>query len=234
MRQQESQSGFTLLEVMLAILILGMVMAMLTLSLSGSLRVVEERDDLDALYRRARVSLERISDDLSGAVLTDDGEFVGREVDGAGDEPETLLSFFSSAHVDFGGQRPGHPLARIRYRLVRDPETPHLSLLLRSDEIPAVSGDSPGDPGEDLLLCDRLLAVRFRFLDRTGQELDRWQARPVQPGRSDRNRQLPAAVSCRLEFGDPDEPEAQEPLLTLETTILLPTALFGTRGKDGA
>ena len=231
--------GFTLLEVMLATLILGLVMAMLTLSLSGSLRVIDRTGARDALYRRARIVFERIGEDLAGAVLTGDGEFSGVSGGEVNGEKTTLLAFTSQAHVDFTGSTTGGGLARIRYSLVRDPENSGRLLLLRSDRIAVPESGEPA-AGPDLLLCDRLSAVRVAYLDRNGNEQDHWQTGnnrpPVMTGRQPT---LPAAVSLTLEFtgsarDEPGQGETPEPALRLSTTFVLPTALIRPREGNGA
>ncbi len=231
--------GFTLLEVMLATLILGLVMAMLTLSLSGSLRVIDRTGARDALYRRARIVFERVGEDLAGAVLTGDGEFSGvsgNELDG---EKTVLLAFTSQAHVDFTGSGTDGVLARIRYSLVRDPENSGGLLLLRTDQVAVPESGEPA-AGTDLLLCDRLSAVRFAYLDRDGNERDHWRTGIRQPPvRTGRQPALPAAVSLTLEFTGsgqdaPGQAEAAEPALRLSTTFVLPTALIRPGEGNGA
>ena len=50
------------------------------------------------LYYRAQVAMERISEDLTSALLTSDMEFIGEEGSGSGDQ-SALLSFSSMAHL---------------------------------------------------------------------------------------------------------------------------------------
>ncbi|MCI5124306.1 MAG: type II secretion system protein, partial [Candidatus Electrothrix sp. AR5] len=62
------ESGFTLLEIMLAVLILGLVVSMVTVSLSGSIRAIDVTLKQGELYYRAQVAMERISEDLTTAL----------------------------------------------------------------------------------------------------------------------------------------------------------------------
>ncbi len=215
--------GFTLLEVMLATLILALVVSMLTLSLSGSLKVMDATRNQGEIYFRAQVAMERLCDDLSSAALPEQAEFVGQPVpENGGDSP--LLSFVSLAHVIFDPERDQRGLAAISYRLRPDPEDPDMLVLLRSDQLL-----TPGAGQKDnlpvpvyYLLSDRIRSVRFVYLDQQGEELESWDTR-VEDGASqeerDKQRRLPAAVRLELEYWLDREAES---VLPFQTTVELP------------
>jgi len=62
---------------MLAMLVLGMVVSMVSLSLSGSIRAIDATSEQGEIYYRAQVAMERISEDLASAVLPENVEFIG-------------------------------------------------------------------------------------------------------------------------------------------------------------
>ena len=225
--------GFTLLEIMLATVILALVVSMITLSLSGSLRVVEATRDQGDLYYRAQVAMERISQDLESAILTDDGEFVGHPVEG-GETKQAVLRFVSMAHQVFDPKK-GHPgMAEISYLLTQDPEDNEQLLLLRSDQVAVPRGKKTdgrkiGENG--FLLTDHLRSVVFTYFDAQGEEHDSWDTRVDPDAGADekkRKHRLPAAVGCTLEFRlDTD----RETGLRFQTKVVLPTGMISASGQ---
>ncbi|HHD56691.1 MAG TPA: prepilin-type N-terminal cleavage/methylation domain-containing protein [Desulfobulbaceae bacterium] len=225
--------GFTLLEIMLATVILALVVSMITLSLSGSLRVVEATRDQGDLYYRAQVAMERICQDLASAMLTDDGEFVGHPVED-GETKQAVLHFVSMAHQVFDPKK-GHPgMAEISYLLTRDPENNGQLLLLRSDQVAVPrekKSEGPGVGENAFLLTDHLRSVVFTYFDAQGEEHDSWDTRVDPDAGTDekkRKHRLPAAVGCTLEFQlDTD----QETGLQFQTKVLLPTGMISASDR---
>lgn len=218
------RGGFTLLEVLLAMVLLAMVVSMIAVALSGSLQVIDATGEQGEIYRRARIALQRISDDLGSAILTDDVEFTGTGREGEETSGE-LLRFASMAHLVFapGKQLPG--MGIIGYELVPDREKEGMLALLRSDRLYR-PGEQPGNDGpaaDRFLLCDRLRSVRFTYIDRQGEEHAGWDTTGKDAGDPDRERRLPVAVTCRLEFWLDREAETS---LAFATTILLPVGLI--------
>ncbi|WP_417911657.1 PulJ/GspJ family protein [Candidatus Electronema sp. TJ] len=221
------QLGFTLLEIMLAMLILGMVVAMVSVSLSGSVRVMEGAMDQGDVYYRAQVALERISEDISSAVLTDDTNFVsGKE---GGLEQSRLLTFVSLAHLSFDPEKGLPGLGLISYALQPDKSNSRQLLLLRADSLnmPVSEEQKNGGETEAFLLADRLRSVKFTFFNRNGEEQDSWDTAVKESEETERS--LPAAVACRLEFWLDEEQDAS---ISFQTTALLPTGLIRPQPKE--
>jgi prepilin-type N-terminal cleavage/methylation domain-containing protein len=222
--------GFTLMEVMLATLILAMVVSMVTLALSGSLRVVEATRDQGDLYYRAQVALERISEDFAAAVLTDDIEFIGRQVD-TSDKKQLLVRFGSMAHLVFDPEHGREGMGQIGYYLAADPEEDGQMVLLRSDKLVVpLEKKENGNPNEEdmigFLLSNHLRAVNFSYVDAKGEEHDSWDTRvdsDMSIDEKKRKRQLPAAVACTLEFWLDRE---QETTLTFQTSVRIPVGMI--------
>ena len=57
--------GFTLLEILIAIFILSVVLTTIFAAYSGTLTVIKELDDDSRAYQMARITLDRMSRDLS-------------------------------------------------------------------------------------------------------------------------------------------------------------------------
>lgn len=228
-----SEKGFTLMEIMLATIILGMVVSMVTMSLSGSLRVVEATRDQGDLYYRAQIVLQRISEDLESALLIDGVDFVAA-APGEVDTKQVLVRFTSMAHVAFDPEGDQDGMGRIGYALIPDPKNEGQMVLLRSDQ-PATPQQRETDQefSDGFLLSDRLRSITFTYYDVEGEEFDSWDTR-VDPQADAKEkllkRRLPAAVSCRLEFWlDQDK----ETTLIFQTSVKIPTGMILAKKVQG-
>ncbi len=213
--------GFTLLEVLLAITVLGVIMAMLTLSLTGTLNVVDSTAQQEEIYHQAQTALRRVTEDLTAALQASEIAFTGKKVEVKSQRADTLV-FASQAHLVFDQehQKPGRGL--VRYRVVADTEDERKLKLLRSDTLILPGVDYGKEENEDrpFLLADDLRSVKFRFLDQQGQNFDSWVEEKDAAGKKDA-RPLPAGVICTLEFWlNPD----RDSFLTFTTGTLIPAA----------
>jgi len=219
-------AGFTLLEIMLAMLVLAMVVSMVSLSLSGSIKAIDATLDQGDVYYRAQVAMERISDDLASALLPADIEFIGTA--GENDNGASArLSFASLGHVVLNTDTGQPGLGLIGYSVRPDEEDEQQLLLLRTDVLYLPLGDGGETKTQDsaveaFLLSDRLRSVKFSFLDQNGEVLDNWNTR-VDPNDEEAERWLPVAVSCRLEFWINQDEETS---VSFETTVILPVGMI--------
>lgn len=219
-------AGFTLLEIMLAMLVLAMVVSMVSLTLSGSIKAIDATMDQGDVYYRAQIAMERISEDLSSALLPADVEFIGN----AGEDDNgaaASLSFASLAHVVFNAKSDQPGLGLIGYTVRADKEDEQQLLLLRTDILYRPLADEQGSKTQNndveaFLLCDRLRSVKFSFVDHNGEVLENWNTR-VDPDDKDAERWLPVAVSCRLEFWINQDEESS---VSFETTVILPVGMI--------
>lgn len=213
--------GFTLLEVLLATTVLGVVMAMLTLSLSVTLRAVEATERQEEVMLQAQTTLRLITEDLMATVSTSDIPFVGRNIS-IREQRADSLRFPSRAHLVLNPEKQRSGLAVIDYRVVEDGEDKRHLKLLRADTLalPGVSWKAESGHNEKeepaFLLAEGLRAVQWKYFDRDGQEFDSWQ-QEQRTGTEEKN-VVPAAVQCTLEFWlDPDKELSQ----TFTTKILV-------------
>lgn len=222
--------GFTLLEVLLATTVLGVVMAMLSLSLSATLRVVEATEQQEEVYFLAQTALRRITEDLAAAVPIASSPFSGQKKTDRDRRVDTL-EFTSQAHLVLNPEKQQPGVATIRYTVAADPDDERLLHLLRSDTpilpgvLPATERTSDAAAVPAFLLADTLRAVRWSYFDHNGQEFDSWQETSLAGGGEEAGA-LPAAVHCTLEFWiDPDKDIWQ----SMSTRILIPTEGKGER-----
>ena len=225
-RVTANQQGMTLLEIMLALLILGTVVTMVSITLSGSLNILNATLDHGAIYHRAQVALLRISEDIASTVLmkgVKNADFVGIDEQLDGQDADTL-QFASTAHIVFNRAvgKPG--IALISYRVEEDQENDGELLLIRSDELLALTSSSNGGGTDEggFLLCDKLRSVNFSYLDEEGEELDDWTTDPDALSKPS-DQKLPVAVSCTLEFWVDQENDSS---VEFTTSILIPAGLI--------
>ncbi len=229
LRLLSASGGMTLLEILLAMAVLAMVVAMVSLSLSGSLDAIEQTRTEAELYYRAQITLERISEDLGSAFPGDDIDFVGTAGEGDG-EPARLLRFGSMAHIVFDPEHELPGLGRITYTLV--PDTEGTGFILYRRDILFRPGeqdntDQAADPG--FRLCDRVRTLTFEYVDREGGVHDSWDG-GEETGAENLTSGLPAAVNCVLELWLDKE---KERFLTFSTRILLPAGLLQAPAEGG-
>ncbi|MBP7517635.1 MAG: prepilin-type N-terminal cleavage/methylation domain-containing protein [Desulfobulbus sp.] len=228
-----TDKGFTLLEVLLAVTVLGVVAAMLSLSLGGTLRVVAATEQQEAAHHQAHTALRRLTADLASAVQAGEIAFTGQAgVDGAEGDAEAgeLLRFVSLAHLVFNPAPQRSNEAMIAYRVVPDADDRHRLKLLRADTVvlPGIDPEAAQDDEIPFLLADNLRAVRLAYLDREGREYDGWGSEQEAADQAE-PRPLPAAVRCTLEFWlDADS----ETFQAFTTAVLVPAGLIGAEAAD--
>ncbi|MCL7487661.1 MAG: GspJ family type II secretion system protein [Desulfobulbaceae bacterium] len=222
----DNQHGMTLLEIMLALLILSTVVTMVSISLSGSLNVLNATQQQGEIYHRAQVALQRISEDLASAVLVEDVDFIGSAEQLDGEDADTL-QFTSTAHVVFNRQQDNPGIAVLSYKVEEDPGSQGGLVLIRSDELLATSAVTNGgqDAEGGFLLCDGLRSVQFRYFDESGEETDTWSTSEDALSSQD-ERKLPVAVSCTLEFWLDRENDSS---IEFSTGVLLPVGLINAQ-----
>lgn len=216
-------SGFTLLEILLAIAVLGTVVAMLSLSLTATLTVVDVTEQQEEVFHQAQTALRRLSEDLAGATPHPDMGFTGALAEINGHSADAL-TFVSTAHLVFNPDRHKAGPAAIVYTVRAGEEGGARLQLLRGDTLLLPGSDIRTETREQgvYLLADNLRAVRFRYFDRQGQEFDSWNGAE----RLDEEQEpfpVPAAVSCTLEFW---LDHAQETVQTFTTTVLIPAGVI--------
>ncbi len=110
---KQRYSGFTLIEVLLAVAITGIIVGVVCGSLRGVMRTVEDARARAEICQTARGVLWRMSGEINNCIMGEDMEFVG-ESGGIGEADMLCLSFYSA------GEGPGSEQSdvnRVEYRL---------------------------------------------------------------------------------------------------------------------
>lgn len=212
MKHAAGKAGFTLLELLLAVFISGLVFASIYGAYSSTLSTARDIDEDARSYKTARVALDRMTRDLS-AVLPYAGEYVFvANRDFFRNDRFGNLTVWSAAHLAFGEDDVSGSPASIRYFVRENPGGQGFSLW-RSDT--AGVRPQPGrTPSGGVIICPDITALAFTFFDENGREHETWDStRYINQGRA------PHRVLIELVLANARRPESP---LRFTTSVYLP------------
>lgn len=218
-------SGFTLIEILIAIFIFAVVLTTIYTSYTGTFRIVDETESRAEIYRMARIALERMLEDLESVYIPENPEtgtseesrrrpsqFVGEDVEIKG-RPADTLRFTSRAHVNLSGQEQDPGTVEIGYYLKENDEGEGF-VLYRSDRPMFEEAFAVEEEAAGFMLCERLVSVDFTYHDENDEVRESWDS--ASDAFKDK---LPKMVSVSLEFVNDSDPEAP---LRFMTSVALP------------
>jgi general secretion pathway protein J len=210
-----ADGGFTLLEILLAFFIFSILFITIFASYSSSFKTIDSTEGRMELYRKAAITLEKISEDLQASYISvlpqnsfgqpagythflgEDAEFNGKDAD--------TLSFFSRVPPLFSKDDEASSGQLISYSVIEDSENDGL-VLLRSEN-PEFTDETETRQG--LVLSDGLQAINFTYFDDEGEEHESWDSESEEfHGR------LPRRVLVALEFVNDENPEVPLKVMT--------------------
>jgi prepilin-type N-terminal cleavage/methylation domain-containing protein len=218
----KDHSGFTLVEILLAVFIFATVISIIYTSYTRTFRIIDETEYQADVYSMARIALERMYEDLESVYApqpqspesseeSDQGtEFVGEvaEIDG---RRADSLRFTSRAHLVFSEVDQASGTAEIGYYVAESDDEEDLALYRK--DIPNVGGPRDQET-RGLVLCERLQSVSFTYYDAEGEVYDNWDSTS-----EEFEGKVPRMVSILFEFANKSDPEAPFKFLT---TVALP------------
>lgn len=204
--------GFTLLEVLVAVAILGLVMLTVYGTLARSIAATRYAEDRAELYASGREQVMRMADEIESALPPSQVVyFVGEHLGGT--PPTDTISFYTIVRRTQGAEQRVGGLALVVYSLDPDPSgVAGLFALRRHEELMMTTGDIEemefGMEGEAAApavsavhLIDRVAGLRFDYIDpETGEFVEGWDT--TKADASNRLRGLPAAVRVTLFLAD--------------------------------
>jgi prepilin-type N-terminal cleavage/methylation domain-containing protein len=182
-RRSFAHGGFTLLELMIALGISALLLAILYQTFSSTIRTTESVDADTEIYRIAQISLSIMSEELQSAYWSKDRPntfFSGSE---------DSLRFTSLSRTRYGEGIRGPELASLNYYLeTPPPDSEETTMVLMHEEEPNLLSLSSKslERGE---LAERVKSFKLQYLGQRNWA-DSWDT-------SDRN-QLPKAVEVKL------------------------------------
>ncbi len=224
----EDQKGFTLLEILLALFICSIILSIIYAAYTGTFRNIDETESQSELYQMARITLERMREDLESVYLpppVGDEEFeekgfwstgfLGKaeEIDGRSAD---TLRFLSTAHLVFDEEDKAAGVAQIEYDVIESGEEEEGFVLYRSDRSEFEQEVEEGK-GAGLVLCEGIRAIDLIYYDDEGQDYEGWDSMEAEE-----ESRLPARVSIVLELVNKANPEAP---LRFVTGVAIPMAM---------
>jgi len=225
LQYSNKNSGFTLIEILIAIFIFAVVLTTIYTSYTGTFRVVDETESQAEIYRMARIALERMLEDLESAYIPKNPEtgrseesrrspsqFVGEDTEIKG-RPADTLRFTSRAHINLSGQEQDPGTVEIGYYVKENDEGDGL-VLYRSDRPVFEEAVVVEEEAGGFMLCEGLVSVDFTYHDEKGEVRESWDS--TSDALKDK---LPKMVSIALEFVNDSAPEVP---LRFMTSVAFP------------
>jgi general secretion pathway protein J len=210
--------GFTLIEILIAIFIFTLVASAIFTAYTGTFKIIDESESRADIYEMAGVALERISEDLESAYLSNIAQppgadkanpemvlFVGEKKE-IGARSCGALRFLSLAHLTFSEEGPVAEPTEIVYYVAAKGEEGLLELY-RSDT--PLSHERPDLESGGLILCEGLLSIDFTYYDSHGEPHETWDS---EEGES--KGKLPSRVSISMKFADSTNPDTPYKFMT--------------------
>ena len=193
----KKRTGMTLLDLLLAITILVVLMTSVYAIYLNYRKtenaVVEARE----VYAQARIILDRINRDLSGAWLpmtARKNSSISYKFSGSLDRMD-----FTTTGVMSEKKVPGLELAEVGYRVEEVPGERRMLLFRRQDETP---DSSPSEDGTEILLTRDLIEMEIKYLDASGNTQEFWEG--------EIKSKLPVAIFIKMVLALGDEDEEKE------------------------
>lgn len=233
--------GFSLIEVLIAITLVAVISIMIWQSMGTTIRSKERTEHRDRVFRTASMTIEKISQDLSMAVMFSNVELLGISQSGEqqskvvfigtnqGDQDRIIFDSFS--HVRYLKDSKESDLSEITYWLEPDPERSGQYLLKKREVSPPTAqperpvesrGKKKGiERGESIMtLLEGVLELNFRYYNTQKTDyVDDWDSTKV-----DFTGRLPKAVEISLKVQDPEDENHEEEPVTFQTQVLLELA----------
>ena len=195
------KSGFTLLEVLVAVAVFAMISAMVWYSIAQTFRTIEIVQAPGDMLRQARQVTSRVPAELSAAFLPFNAsptanvkfEFVGE------DEGDTdRVRFASLAHTKLYADANESDQSEIEYFCEADSKKGGTYRLFRRED--TVIDDRADEGGVTLLMAEDVKEFQLSYYDPQRDEwIEEWDTT-----RTDQSNRLPYAVRLKLTLIDPD------------------------------
>jgi prepilin-type N-terminal cleavage/methylation domain-containing protein len=167
----QTARGFTLVEILIAIFILGVVLTTVYAAYSGTLRVIRELDDESLIYKMGRMTLDRMSRDICAAQRSGSAFVFQSEKKTFGRNEFNTLFVWSAGHLVFDEDELSGQPASIAY-FVKEEKDGSFSLWRSDVAGPKPSMEKKSEGG--LIICQNLQALNLKFYDESGKDYDVW------------------------------------------------------------
>lgn len=215
------QTGFTLMEAMISVAILGMI-GMLTLgTFARGMQARDRAEQITTRYHQMRQALQRMATEIAMAYLSEHKDC---------EEPRTetifatrsgghgrRLDFVSFSHYKLRADANESDQNELSYYVDRHPDDPQRSVLMRREQ--ARIDEEPTEGGDEQVLAEDVTDLRFQFYD---AKEDRWEE-DWDSTNLDQKGRMPAFVKIEITALDP---QGKEEKLVTATRIMIQNSLL--------
>lgn len=191
------ERGMTLMEVSIAIALIGVIATFTWMSVSNSSDVAEEVSARTDLSKMGRVAMETMRRELSAAfVSSNQTEYYKTIFKGTDRDPVDEVYFVARAHEKRYADARESDVAEFQYWSEADIHGGHFRTVLHR-EAPIID-DDPESGGTVNALCHAVRELNLRYWDETKEEwVDEWDSESAETaGR------VPRAIEIRLDLED--------------------------------
>ncbi|HYB90807.1 MAG TPA: type II secretion system protein GspJ [Candidatus Binataceae bacterium] len=209
----QAARGFTLIELMLAIFVLGLVLVMLAGSFSAVSKSKLHAESHLFTDREGRAVLWQISNEIRGAVQTPLAQSHVLLLGTASSQAGLPINSLTISTLDPGHRRSIDGFGTediVSYAAVPNPNHRGWFILERTQQ----SGLSYAATGKPVIIADDVVSMRFRYFD--GQQwTDVWNSQNMMSGS-----QLPVAITIDLQLGG-----GGQRIVSFSTQVTVPMAI---------
>ena len=212
-KKAKNGEGFTLLEILIALAIFSIIITAIYTSYTGTFKVIDETESQTEIYRIARITMERMLEDLESVYIPksieggqSEGEvaesfqFLGEDRFINGKDAD-ILRFVSRAEVGLNEQEQDTGIWEIIY-LTKESDNGEGLVIYRGDKPMFQQVSDIEDESSSLILCEKLESVNFTYYDKDNEALEGWDSTSI-----DLKNKVPKMVSIALEFANISSPE---------------------------
>ena len=224
-----NKGGFTLIEVMVAVVILAMITLLIWQSSAVTIVTKDRFEKEDDLMHEMTLTLNRIADDLSMAfILAPTSEFIGKSPSGEvltktefvgqdqGDQDKLTFNTFSN--VRYIKDTKQSDQSEISYFVEPQEDNPGLFNLLKRQSSPLDS--LPEEGGKTLIMMEGIKSFNLRYYS---EGLNDWIAEWNSTSLENPHK-MPKAVEIVITVPYPSEELEEEEILTFRTVAFLEMA----------
>jgi general secretion pathway protein J len=200
--------GFTLIEIMIAVVILGLVLSTIYAAYSGTMTLTKEMEYENSVYRNARITMDRIIRDLS-SLQPSGGVFkLQAEKEMPANHEFFSLFFSAAAHLAFSEKEVNGANAQIGYFVEEDSAGGYS---LRRSDLLNYQATKEKSKNSSYLLCPNIDSLILKFYDINGKEFDSWDSAS---GGSEQKNKAPAAIRIEIHIANINNKESPYRFMT--------------------
>ena len=224
----QARRGFTLVETMVAIVMLMIVIGSIYGVFRGANRSISSTDEIADVYQTARILLIQMNRELCSAYQMPGAKtssLTGKNTEGGENAPQRdTLTFLTTAHSPVGEAEPAGDVCQVTYAVMSTPSDRPIGLFVDEDFYPGL--DSEAKKQQPTRLSKLVVGLNCKYLDgSTGEWRDEWVDQ----------KEMPRAV--RVELALKPEREGAKPITVSSTANLRAKSAAGepeTTGEEPA